>query len=74
MRHLGEVLPIHDRTLFDEQHHFSTWNDFIPTRMGETTIQLRPFDAKPEGDAAEPEPTPEPAPRSRSTGDRPPRK
>jgi hypothetical protein len=46
----------------------------FPTRMGDTTIQLRPFDAKPENDAADPEPTPEPAPRSRASEGRAPRK
>ena len=55
-----------------------SWNlrfDFIPARMGETTIQLRPFDAKPEEGAAEPEPAPEPAPpRAQATGGRAPRK
>jgi len=42
-----------------------SWNlrfDFVPTRMGETTIQRRPFDDKPERDAAEP-PSPRPSRR-----------
>jgi ABC-type uncharacterized transport system involved in gliding motility auxiliary subunit len=59
------------------QNRDQSWNlrfDFIPTRMGETTIQLRPFDAKSESDAAEPEPAPEPAPRSRANEGRGPRK
>jgi hypothetical protein len=59
---------VHDRPIP------ASWNlrfDFIPTRMGETTIQQHPFDAKPENDAAEPDP----APRSRaSDGPRAPRK
>jgi len=52
------------------QNRDPSWNlrcHFTPTRMGETTIQPRPFDAKPEGDATEPEPAPEPAPRWRTS-------
>jgi hypothetical protein len=60
------------------QNRDQSWNlrfDFFPTRLGETTIQLRPFEPKSESDAADPEPAPEPAaPRARASDSRAPRK
>jgi hypothetical protein len=41
-----------------------SWNlrfDYLPARMGETTIQMRKIDPRPESDAAEPEAPRDPA-------------
>jgi hypothetical protein len=41
-----------------------SWNlrfDYLPARMGETTIQMRKIEPRPESDAAEPEPAREAA-------------
>ena len=81
--HMMQILAVIERGEGDNKKAFWTrigvafqnrdqsWNlrfDFVPARMGETTIQLRPFDAKSESDAAEPEPAPEPsAPRGRAS-------